>query len=116
MRLCRKPVRKYDVGAPTAITISLPGTDPHDAERRRQIALKALSERLSKVDQSTSWPTLEDENNPKQETTANLNAAPTSAPSVPSSVNASSADESPMHSNSSVTVNIEPQAPPLKSI
>ncbi len=115
MRLCRKPVRKYDVGAPTAITISLPGTDPHDAERRRQIALKALSERLSKVDQSTSWPTLEDENTSKQETSANLNAAATTAPSVPSSVNASSADESPMHSDSSVTVNIEPQAP-LKSI
>lgn len=35
LRICRKPVRKYDVGAPTAITISLPGTDSHDAERRR---------------------------------------------------------------------------------
>ena len=35
LKVCRKPIRKYDVGAPTAITISLPGTDPHDAERRR---------------------------------------------------------------------------------
>lgn len=35
LRICRKPVRKYDVGAPTAITISLPGTDTQDAERRR---------------------------------------------------------------------------------
>nr|CAG4641716.1 EOG090X06Q3 [Eurycercus lamellatus] len=61
LRICRKPVRKYDVGAPTAITISLPGTDPHDAERRRQIALKALSERLSQQAESASWPSLEDE-------------------------------------------------------
>lgn len=60
IKICRKPLRKYDVGAPSSITISLPGTDPQDAERRRQIALKALSERLSKVDQ-TAWPTLVDE-------------------------------------------------------
>lgn len=32
---CAKPVRTYDVGAPSAITISLPGMDPADAERRR---------------------------------------------------------------------------------
>nr|CAG4638467.1 EOG090X06Q3 [Cyclestheria hislopi] len=61
IRICRKPVRKYDVGAPTAITISLPGTDPQDAERRRQIALKALSERLSKAESTPSWPSLEEE-------------------------------------------------------
>lgn len=35
MRICKRMVRKYDVGAPSSITISLPGTDPHDAERRR---------------------------------------------------------------------------------
>ena len=35
MGLCTKPVRTYDVGAPSAITISLPGMDPVDAERRR---------------------------------------------------------------------------------
>ena len=33
--VCVKPVRTYDVGAPSAITISLPGMDPADAERRR---------------------------------------------------------------------------------
>ena len=33
--VCHKPVRTYDVGAPSAITISLPGMDPADAERRR---------------------------------------------------------------------------------
>ena len=33
--ICSKPIRTYDVGAPSAITISLPGMDPADAERRR---------------------------------------------------------------------------------
>ncbi|GLV44380.1 uncharacterized protein CBL_10184 [Carabus blaptoides fortunei] len=46
--VCRKVVRKFDMANPTGITISIPGIDPHDMERRRQIALKALSERLSK--------------------------------------------------------------------
>ena len=31
------------------ITISIPGAESQDSERRRQIALRALSERLSKV-------------------------------------------------------------------
>ncbi|KAJ8920103.1 hypothetical protein NQ315_011758 [Exocentrus adspersus] len=47
--LCKKVVRKYDMSNPTGVTISVPGTDQHDMERRRQIALKALSERLSKA-------------------------------------------------------------------
>ena len=42
-RVCKKPVRRYDVGAPAGITISLPGAESQDAERRRQIALRALS-------------------------------------------------------------------------
>ena len=36
-------MRRYDVGAPAGITISLPGAESQDAERRRQIALRALS-------------------------------------------------------------------------
>ena len=36
-KVCHKPVRTYDVGAPSAITISLPGMDPADAERRRYL-------------------------------------------------------------------------------
>ncbi len=53
LRLCRKPVRRYDIAAPQgaggAISISLPGAEPsHDTERRRQIALRALSERLNR--------------------------------------------------------------------
>ncbi|CAL8281915.1 unnamed protein product [Merluccius merluccius] len=35
VKVCRKMVKRYDVGAPSSITISLPGTDPQDAERRR---------------------------------------------------------------------------------
>ncbi|KAF2882998.1 hypothetical protein ILUMI_23177 [Ignelater luminosus] len=46
--LCRKVVRRFDMANPTGITILIPGVDQHDMERRRQIALKALSERLSK--------------------------------------------------------------------
>jgi hypothetical protein len=34
--ICRRTVRKFDMAAaPTGITISLPGIDPHDMERRR---------------------------------------------------------------------------------
>ena len=33
----------------SGITISIPGAESQDSERRRQIALRALSERLSKV-------------------------------------------------------------------
>lgn len=46
--LCRKTVRKFDLAAaPTGVTVTLSG-DLQDMERRRQIALKALNERLSK--------------------------------------------------------------------
>ncbi|XP_782612.3 transmembrane protein 115 [Strongylocentrotus purpuratus] len=61
IKVCKKQIRKYDVGAPSPITISLPGTDPADAERRRQIALKALNERLSKVEEQTAWPSMDDQ-------------------------------------------------------
>lgn len=68
-------MRKYDIGSATSsISISLPGVESHDTERRRQIALKALSERLSKVESGTTsaaqdggavetaWPSLDDDN------------------------------------------------------
>ncbi len=73
-RVCRKPVRKFDMGSGTgaSISISLPGVESHDTERRRQIALKALSERLNQTQpgdqagtsgpaQPQSWPNLEEE-------------------------------------------------------
>ncbi|XP_043476362.1 transmembrane protein 115 [Leptopilina heterotoma] len=53
--LCRKVVRRFDMSnAPPGLVINLPGIDPQDSERRRQIALKALSERLSK-DHAKPW-------------------------------------------------------------
>ena len=76
-------MRRYDVGAPAGITISLPGADsqvtlPHtalyhteslqDAERRRQIALRALSERLGKAESPASqWPSMDtDQDKPER--------------------------------------------------
>lgn len=61
IKVCKKPQRKYDVSSPSTITITLPGTDPHDAERRRQVALKALNERLTKAEGQSNWPTLLDD-------------------------------------------------------
>ncbi|XP_078595611.1 transmembrane protein 115-like [Branchiostoma floridae x Branchiostoma japonicum] len=64
IKVCKKTVKRYDVGAPSSITISLPGTDPADAERRRKKALQALNERLSKVQQPEEeegdWPAMEE--------------------------------------------------------
>ena len=49
------------MGAPAGITIFLLGAESQDAERRRQIALRALSERLSKTEaQTTQWPSLDE--------------------------------------------------------
>ncbi|GFS11004.1 transmembrane protein 115-like [Elysia marginata] len=61
IKLCNKPQRKYDVSSPTTITVTLPGTEPHDAERRKQLALKALNERLSKPETTLNWPSLDDD-------------------------------------------------------
>lgn len=33
--VCRKVVRRFDMANPTGITVSVPGTDQHDMERRR---------------------------------------------------------------------------------
>ncbi|RDD43457.1 Transmembrane protein 115 [Trichoplax sp. H2] len=60
MKICPKQVRRYNVGGPSSVTISLPGIDPADAERRKQLALKELDKRLSGVDQSGSWPSLDE--------------------------------------------------------
>lgn len=70
LKICRRPVRKYDIGSSgSSISISLPGVESHDTERRRQIALKALSERLNQVEgkagrgssPASDWPSLEGE-------------------------------------------------------
>lgn len=56
MHICKKPTRRFEISAPPTIPISLPGTDSADAERRRQLALKALNERLSRAAVTSSWP------------------------------------------------------------
>uniref|UniRef100_H2Y6Y2 Transmembrane protein 115 n=1 Tax=Ciona savignyi TaxID=51511 RepID=H2Y6Y2_CIOSA len=65
VKLCRKTSYRYDVGAPSKITITLSGVDALDAERRRNKAIKALDERLQKAEQhhndASEWPELDDE-------------------------------------------------------
>jgi len=79
--LCQNPVRTYDVGGPSSITISLPGSDPADAERRRKKALRALNERLTQMQQKSSqqemetidgWPLLENESTPSSTPSASV--------------------------------------------
>ena len=48
------------------MTFFIKGVDNHDTERRRQIALKALKDRLSKtetqsVSETNNWPSLDDD-------------------------------------------------------
>ncbi|KAH8262709.1 hypothetical protein KR026_007870 [Drosophila bipectinata] len=44
------PLRTISTSSLSSISVQMPGVDPHDIERRRQIALKALSERLKATD------------------------------------------------------------------
>lgn len=66
--LCRRVVRRCDLANPTGVTVVPAPPDPHDVERRRQIALRALSERLAKQ------AALEVKQQPQQQ-----NKAPTAA-------------------------------------
>lgn len=35
--LCKKVVRRFDMTNPTGVTVSVPGADHHDMERRRLV-------------------------------------------------------------------------------
>lgn len=84
-KICKKPVRRYDVGAPTGITISLPGAESQDAERRRQIALRALSERLSKAEQNQAqWPSMEEDSKHRTPSPTEVSVESGSIPATPS--------------------------------
>ncbi|XP_030376935.1 transmembrane protein 115 [Scaptodrosophila lebanonensis] len=50
------PPRTVSTASLTSISVQMPGVDPHDIERRRQIALKALSERLKATDSTRHAP------------------------------------------------------------
>ncbi|KAK7103009.1 transmembrane protein 115-like [Littorina saxatilis] len=77
VKVCKKPQRRYDVSSPTTITVTLPGTEPHDAERRKQLALKALNDRLNKGDTAPAWPSMDDDA-PASPTTPTSQDTPTS--------------------------------------
>ncbi|KAK7076101.1 hypothetical protein SK128_017128 [Halocaridina rubra] len=105
-KVCRRPIRKYDVGAPSTIAISLPGMEPQDAERRRKKALLLLSERLSQQqsggDSEEAWPLMEE--SPASRTQSPLPSLQPSTHSTPL-----------VKTTKSVTINLPPE-PEEKSV
>uniref|UniRef100_A0A0B7AXN2 Peptidase S54 rhomboid domain-containing protein n=1 Tax=Arion vulgaris TaxID=1028688 RepID=A0A0B7AXN2_9EUPU len=67
LKLCKKTQRKYEGTSSTTITVTLPGTELRDAERRKQLALKALNERLNKPESTLNWPALDDDDDEEEE-------------------------------------------------
>lgn len=65
LKVCPKTVRTYELSGPSTIKITLPGSDPVDAERRKKKALQELDKRLSKPHQPLEWP--RDESNSDQD-------------------------------------------------
>ncbi|XP_048741794.1 transmembrane protein 115-like [Ostrea edulis] len=78
IKVCKKPQRKYDISSTSnaTITITLPGTDPNDAERRKNVALKLLNERLNKTDQPSNWPSMDEEEQASPVSTTKSEDAP----------------------------------------
>ncbi|XP_059609369.1 transmembrane protein 115 [Phlebotomus argentipes] len=68
----------------SSVSISMSGVDPYDMERRRQIALKALNERLSKATDSSRSKTL-----PKSFPQTTLKSSPAVSISIPATTSAS---------------------------
>jgi len=94
LKVCKRQIRRYDVSSgglsggsvhggagAGSISISLPGVENHDTERRRQIALKALSDRLSKAEAQSatanqqSWPSLDGGSSTTEMTTPLLSSS-----------------------------------------
>ncbi|KAL1497277.1 hypothetical protein ABEB36_008269 [Hypothenemus hampei] len=105
--ICRKSVRKVDMANPSGVTISIPSVDQHDMERRRQIALKALSERLSKSysDKQSLLPLAGPSNAPKE---VYLFSAP---PTTTQSTEATSAATQSQQQQQNVSTSIPPSIP-----
>lgn len=82
LHILKKPQRKFNFAEslPTGITVGLPGSSHMDAERRKQIALKALNDRLNSPEilgqptvPTNSWPEmLEDGDNQQLEASSLL--------------------------------------------
>ncbi|VDM38889.1 unnamed protein product [Toxocara canis] len=62
LRMCKPIVRHVDVARLDSVNIILPGLQTRDTERRRQKALRDLTERLSRAQrvETGSWPDMED--------------------------------------------------------
>ncbi|CAF0756152.1 unnamed protein product [Adineta ricciae] len=61
LKLCKPFVKKYNVASSSGLTITIPGPDAADADRRRQKALKALNDRMkAKETVNESWPDLDE--------------------------------------------------------
>ncbi|CAF1599323.1 unnamed protein product [Adineta ricciae] len=61
IKLCQPYVKKSNVMSTSSLTITIPGADAADADRRRQKALKALNDRMKIKDSTTeAWPELDD--------------------------------------------------------
>ncbi|CAF3649151.1 unnamed protein product [Rotaria sp. Silwood1] len=61
LKLCKPFVKKYNVSSSSSITVTIPGAEAADADRRRQKALKALNDRMKqKQTTSENWPELDE--------------------------------------------------------
>ncbi|CAF1300158.1 unnamed protein product [Adineta steineri] len=61
IKLCQPYVKKYNASSSSSVTITIPGAEAADADRRRQKALKALNDRMKVKDTSSeAWPELDD--------------------------------------------------------
>ncbi|UJR27239.1 hypothetical protein I4U23_008534 [Adineta vaga] len=61
LKLCKPFVKKYNAASSSSLTITIPGPEAADADRRRQKALKALNDRMkAKEPANEAWPDLDD--------------------------------------------------------
>ncbi|XP_065829897.1 transmembrane protein 115-like [Oscarella lobularis] len=113
LKLCPKRVRTVNVDSLSSVTISLPGMDKADADRRRQKALKALDERLSKAEPQASWPSMSDDG----DATAATAASATTTTTTPSIANQSNDALPPTTTDTqtATTVVAAASSPPFQS-
>ncbi|MFH4973774.1 hypothetical protein AB6A40_000483 [Gnathostoma spinigerum] len=71
LKLCRPIVRHIDMEDLNSVSIVLPGLSSKDTERRRQKALRDLTERLSRLQQAegTNWLSMDDDGVPQTSST-----------------------------------------------
>ncbi|KHN81667.1 Transmembrane protein [Toxocara canis] len=92
LRMCKPIVRHVDVARLDSVNIILPGLQTRDTERRRQKALRDLTERLSRAQrvETGSWPDMEDIEEDTQ-------VSDMSSSAVPEPTTSSSAEQVPIH-------------------